>query len=72
VSFPLVILHFGSDVGDGSLCIVVPLVCCCQFPLLRLFDNCSHLRSHQGLVTVDLHDNFLNILKVFWLWRAIS
>ncbi len=55
-----VILCFGGDISDGSLCIEVSLVLCWnrQFPLL-------HLCSRQGLVTVDLLDNFLNILKLF-------
>ncbi len=34
-------------------------------PLLCLFDNHSHLHYRQGFVTVNLLDNFLNILKLF-------
>jgi hypothetical protein len=46
-SSPLVILHFGSNTGNESLCKKVPPVRhrCCRFPLLHLFDNCSKLRS---------------------------
>ncbi len=29
------------------------------------FDNRSQLRSFYGLVTADLFDNFMNILKLF-------
>jgi hypothetical protein len=36
------------------------------------FDNCLWLHSCQGPFMVDLLDNFLNILKLFWLRQAIS
>ncbi len=65
VSFLPVILHFSGNIGDESLCTEVPLVRRHRFPLLCLFDNCLQLRSHQSLVTVDLLDTFLNILKLF-------
>jgi hypothetical protein len=29
------------------------------------FENCLYVHSHQGLVMVDLLDNFLNPLKLF-------
>ncbi len=35
-------------------------------------DKCIYLHSRQGLVMVDLLDNFLNPLKLSWLWQAIS
>ncbi len=56
-----------SDIGDGHLCVEVPPVYCrrCWFPLLCLSDNCLHQRSGQGLVTVDILDNFLNFIKLF-------
>ncbi len=47
-SLPSVILHFCTGIGDGSLCVEVPMVrCCCRrrFPLLNIFSNCSHLHS---------------------------
>ncbi len=66
VILKLIILHFSPNIGDESLCTEVPVVRCRRrFPLLRLFDNRSHLRSLQGLVMVDLLDNFMNILKLF-------
>jgi hypothetical protein len=61
-TLPPIILYFSGDIG---LCIEVPVVCRCPFPLLRLFDNRSKLRSLHGFVTVDLLDNFMNILKLF-------
>jgi hypothetical protein len=65
-SFPPVILHFGSDISDESLCTELPLVRYrCRFPLLRLFSNRSNLCSFKGLVTLKIFDNFLNILKLF-------
>jgi hypothetical protein len=30
-----------------------------------LLENCLYVHSHQGLVMVDLLDNFLNPLKLF-------
>ncbi len=51
-----VILHFGNDISNRRHCIEVPLVCHCRF---------SHLYSRQSLVSVDILDNFLNLLKLF-------
>ncbi len=62
-SLPLVILHFGGDIGDG-LCVEMPLVPCgLWFSLFRLSDKRLHLQS-QVLVTVDLLDNFLILFKL--------
>jgi hypothetical protein len=36
------------------------------------FDYCLNLHFCQGLFMVDLVENFLNLLKLFWLWQAIS
>jgi hypothetical protein len=60
---PLVNLHFGGNSGNESLCTEVTLVRhrCRRFPLLCLFDNRSKLCS-----TVDLLDNFLHFLKLFF------
>ncbi len=45
----------------------MPLVCHChRFPLFHLYDNPIHLCSLQGLVAVELLDNFLNLLKAFF------
>jgi hypothetical protein len=35
------------------------------FPSFALCDSCLHLRFHQFLVTIDLLDYFLNLLKLF-------
>jgi hypothetical protein len=63
---------FGSDISFESLCKELSLVCCRWFPLLHLLDNRANLRSRKGLVTVNLLDNFLNILKLFMRWKVIS
>ncbi len=62
-----VVLHFGGGVGDCHICIEVTLFClhCRQFPLLCLLIIAHICISCKGLVTVDLPDNFLNILKLF-------
>jgi hypothetical protein len=62
-----VILHFGGHIGDGSLCNEISLIRLCR---LRFFyflyrKKRLYLHSHQGLVMVDLLDNFLNPLKLF-------
>jgi cellulose synthase/poly-beta-1,6-N-acetylglucosamine synthase-like glycosyltransferase len=64
-TLPLVILHFGGDIGDRSLCVQGSLIRhrCRWFRLL--FENCLYGHSHQGLVMVGLLDNFLNPLKLF-------
>jgi hypothetical protein len=62
-SLPPVILHSSSNISNESLCIEVPLICCCQLSLLSLIDNRLNLCSLQGLVAVNLVDNFLNRLK---------
>jgi hypothetical protein len=61
-----VILNFGGDTGDesvhrGASSLLPPQPISSPSP----FDNCSPLRSFEGLVTADLLDNFLNILKLF-------
>jgi hypothetical protein len=49
----LVIFHFGSNIGNGSLCVDVPLISHrCQSPPSLLFDYRLSLHSCQGLVTV--------------------
>jgi hypothetical protein len=62
-----VILHLGGHNGDGSLCDEISLICRRRrcFLLLSLPKKCLYLRSRQGLVRVDLLDNFLNPLKLF-------
>jgi hypothetical protein len=62
-----VILHFGPDIGDGSLRVQGPLIRRHRrwFRLIRHLKNHLHVHSHQGLVMVDLPDNFLNPLKLF-------
>jgi hypothetical protein len=65
-TFPPVILHFGGDIGDGSLCVEVPLIHCHRrrFRFLRPFENRLYAHSLQGLVMEDLLKNFLNPLKL--------
>ncbi len=55
-----IILHFVNYIGDEKHCMEAPVACSSlrRFPLLRLFGN------RHGLVTVDLLDNFMNILKL--------
>ncbi len=58
-----VILHFSGDIGNGTLCVKVPLIrCSCCFPLLPLL--ILRILIH-GFVTVGLLDNFLNFLTLF-------
>ncbi len=67
-SLPLFILHFGGNIDDWSLCIIVHMVPrhCHQFLLLSLLThNCLHPRYLQGLAKVDLLDNFLNFSQAF-------
>jgi hypothetical protein len=66
-TLPLVIFHFGGDIGDGK-----PLhsgISDSSPPPTvsppSPFENCLYVHSHQGLVLVDLLDNFLNPLKLF-------
>ncbi len=51
-----------TSLHKGALGLLPPRL---RFPLRCLFDNCSQLCSHQGLVMVDLLDSFLYILKHF-------
>jgi hypothetical protein len=48
-----VILYFGGDIVNGSLCGGSPL------------DKRLYLHSHQDIVMVDLLENFLNPLKLY-------
>jgi hypothetical protein len=61
-----VILHFSGHIGDRGLCVKISLIgrrrCCF---LYFDFDKPLYLHSRQGLVLVDLLDNFLNPLKLF-------
>jgi hypothetical protein len=61
-----VILQFGGHISDGSLCVNISLIGggCRRF-LYLAFDKQLKLHSRQGLVMVDLLDNFLNPLKLF-------
>ncbi len=68
--FSAVILRFGGDIGDESHYKEVFLVRRQRFLLLRLFDNCSNRRSRQGLVRMDLLDNFQNILKLLMVMES--
>jgi hypothetical protein len=53
-----VILHFGSHIGGKSLCDEISLIC----RSLQL--KCLYLHFCQGLVMVNLLDNFLNPFKL--------
>ncbi len=66
-TLPPVILHFGGDIGDGSLCVQGPLIRRRRRRVLPHSPLGNHLyvHSHQDLVMVDLLDNFLNPLKLF-------
>jgi hypothetical protein len=59
-----VILHFGGHIGDRGLCVKISLVGRRRI-LYFAFDKRLYLHSRQGLVMVDLLDNFLNPLKLF-------
>jgi hypothetical protein len=59
-----VILHFGGQIGDRSICGEISLLPFVSPTLL--FDEPLFLHSHQSLVMVNLLDNFLNPLKLFW------
>jgi hypothetical protein len=64
--FSSVILHFGSHIGDRGLCVRISLIGRRRRRFLRFaFDKRLYLHSRQGLVMVDLLDNFLNPLKLF-------
>ncbi len=56
------------DNGDGSFYVQGPLIRRRRrrFRLLRTFENRLYAHSRQGLVMVDLLDNFLNPLKLFF------
>ena len=61
-----VILQFGGHIGDGSLCVKISLIGGGRRRFLYFaFDKRLKLHSRQGLVMVDLLDNFLNPLKLF-------
>jgi hypothetical protein len=61
----LVILPFGGDIGDGSLCDEIFSDPPPPFLLLYLKIKHLYLHSRHGLVMVDLLDNFLNPPKLF-------
>jgi hypothetical protein len=62
-----VILHFGCHIGDQSICGEFSLICPCRRHFSGSpFDKPLFLHSRQGLVMVDLLDNFLNPFKLFW------
>jgi hypothetical protein len=54
-----VILHFGGHIGDRGLCVRISLIGRRHRRFLH-FDKRLYLHSCQGLVMVDLLDNFLN------------
>jgi hypothetical protein len=60
-----VILHFGGEIGDGSPCGEISLSADIISPTSP-FDKRLYLHSRQGFIIVDLLDNFLNPLKLFW------
>ncbi len=61
-----VILQFGGHIGDGSLCVKISLIGGGSRRFLYFaFDKRPKLHSLQGLIIVDLLDNFLNPLKLF-------
>jgi hypothetical protein len=72
-TLPPVILHFGGNIGDGSLFIVVSLIhrhhqrFCLLRPLIAYMGILvkALLKPCQGLVMVGLLDNFLNPIKLF-------
>jgi hypothetical protein len=63
-----VILHFSADIGDASLRVEVSLVRCRRrrFPSFVFWITVYICILVQSLVTVDLLDNFLNFLKLFF------
>ncbi len=76
-----VILQFSGHNGDGSLCVKISLIGRRPGFLYFAFDKRLYLHSRQGLVMVDLLDNFLNPLKLFmalarvftkWPWRRMD
>ncbi len=61
-----VILQFGGHISDGSLCVKISLIGGGRRRFLYFaFDKRFKHHSRQGLVMVDLLDNFLNPLKLF-------
>ncbi len=61
-----VILHFGGHIGDRGICVKISLNGRRRCRILYFaFDKRLYLHSRQGLVMVDLLDNFLNPLKLF-------
>jgi hypothetical protein len=62
-----VILQFGSHIGDASFCVEISLIRHRRrrFLYFAFRKNAFILHSHQGLVMVDLLDNFQDPLKVF-------
>ncbi len=61
-----VILQFGGYIGDGSLFVKISLIGGGRHRFVYFaFDKRLKLHSRQGLVMVDLLDNFLNPLKLF-------
>jgi hypothetical protein len=62
-----VILQFGGHIGDASRCVEISLIRhrCHRFLYFDFRKNAFLLHSRQGLVMIDLLDNFLNPLKLF-------
>jgi hypothetical protein len=61
-----VVLHFSSNIGNESLCGEISLIpAVAASSPTSPFGNILKLHSCQGFVMVYLHDNFLNILKLF-------
>jgi hypothetical protein len=63
-----VILQFGGHIGDASRCVEISLIrhCCRRFFYFAVRKNAFLLHSRQGLVMIDLLDNLLNPLKLFF------
>ncbi len=60
-----VILRFAGNIGNGSLCSEISLICRCRRFSYFAFDKHLFLHSRHGPVMVDLLKNFLNPLKLF-------
>jgi hypothetical protein len=61
-----VVLDFSGNIGNESLCgEISPIPAVAASSPTSPFDNLLKMHSPQGFVTVDLHNNFLNILKIF-------
>jgi hypothetical protein len=62
-----IILQFGDHIGDASRYVEISLIRHRRrrFLYFAFRKNAFILHSRQGLVMVDLLDNFLNLLKLF-------